>query len=321
MNISNIWNTSIEQKEERAITPRNRIWASELGKANIDIYLKMKGVEVTNPFDARAKRKFEAGNLFEWIIKLVFQRCGIYQLSQEWVGNSEYGLDVSGKLDHLIGGQVDYEKSKKEIEALGLPELFTRSSEKIIEYFATNYPNGIPVQGVEVKSTSSFGIEKVYATEKAMAGHDLQAFHYAYNKNIPFTLIYICRDDLRMAEIPIEPDSKELLDRYKAKIEKVAGYYHQNIEPPLEPAIIFDETVKRFSKNYNIEYSSYLTRNYKFINAQEFNDKYGPIVEAFNRVLGRIEDGKELTENNKLKLGLMTEMGFDIDYLKEALCK
>jgi len=96
---SSIWNDSIGQKEEKPIIPRNRIWASELGKSDLDIYLKLIGTEVTNPFDSRAKRKFEAGNLFEWIIKLVLMRIGIYKESQKWLGYTLPDcLEVSGNL-------------------------------------------------------------------------------------------------------------------------------------------------------------------------------------------------------------------------------
>src|SRR3990167_5501132 len=188
--ISKIWNESINQGEERPVKPREKMWASELGKADIDIYLKLIGEAVSNPFDARARRKFEAGNLFEWIIKLVLIRCGIYKESQKWVGNKDFGLEVSGKIDHLAGGVPRYDEATKEIEALALPEMFTKATKNILEYFRANYPNGLPEQGIEVKSTSSFGIEKVYFTGKGLAGHDLQAFHYAYNTKLPFTLLY-----------------------------------------------------------------------------------------------------------------------------------
>ena len=59
--LSKIWNESIDQKEEKPVVARNRLWASELGKSDIDLYWKLQGEQPSNPFDARAKRKFEAG--------------------------------------------------------------------------------------------------------------------------------------------------------------------------------------------------------------------------------------------------------------------
>ena len=310
--ISKIWNSSIEQGEERPIVARSRIWASELGKSDLDIYLKLIGEEVSNPFDARAKRKFEAGNLFEWIIKLILIRCGIYKSSQEWVDNKEFGIQVTGKIDHLAGGTPRYEEAKHEIEALMLPEMFTRATSQILEYFAKEFPNGLPEQGIEVKSTSSFGIEKVYFTGKGLAGHDLQAFHYAYNKKLPFTLLYICRDDLRMAEIPIAPDDPELLKRYSEKIKSVSEWYNKKQEPAKEPEIAWDTDVERFTKNFNVEYSGYLKRNYGIETPEEFNEKWGSKLESWNRVIGRIKSHKDLTDNNKGKLSEMMEAGFDV---------
>ena len=310
--ISKIWNESIDQGEERPVTPRSRIWASELGKSDIDIYLKLIGEEVSNPFDARAKRKFEAGNLFEWIVKLILIRCGIYNSSQDWVDNKEFGIQVTGKIDHLAGGVPRYEEAKHEIEALALPDMFTKATGKILDYFKEKYPDGLPTQGIEVKSTSSFGIEKVYFTGKGLAGHDLQAFHYAYNRKIPFSLLYICRDDLRMAEIPILPDDPELLARYKSKIASVASFYDKNEEPPKEPEITWDNDTERFTKNFNVEYSGYLKRNYGYATPEEFNEAWGSKIESWNRVVGRIKSRKDLTDNNKEKLSEMSEAGFDI---------
>lgn len=310
--INKIWNEAIEVNDERPVTPRNRIWASELGKSDIDIYLKLIGESVSNPFDARARRKFEAGNLFEWVVKLVLIRCGIYKSSQEWIDNNEFGIQVTGKLDHLAGGTPKYEEARKEITSLELPELFTRATNQILDYFAKEYPNGLPEQIIEVKSTSSFGIEKVYFTGKGLAGHDLQAFHYAYNKKLPAILLYICRDDLRMAEIPILPDNEELKARYSSKIASVADFYSRKVLPPKEPEIVWEEGVERFTKNFSVEYSGYLKRNYGFETPEEFNEKWGSKLESWNRVVGRVKARKELTDNNKEKLSEMANAGFDI---------
>ncbi len=310
--ISKIWNESIEQKEEKPTIPRDRIWASELGKSDIDLYLKLLGTEPSNPFDSRAKRKFEAGNLFEWIIKIILIRCGIYKESQKWIGNNEFGLDVSGKLDHLAGGLPKYEEAKKLINEMELPELFSKATERILDFFKKEYPNGLPEQGIEVKSTSSFGIEKVYFTGKGLAGHDLQAFHYAYNLKLPFNLLYICRDDLRMAEIPILPDNKELLEKYQNKIKKITDFYNKKEIPPKESEILWEEETQRFTKNFNIEYSSYLTKIYGFDTPNDYDEKVSSKIESWNRVITRINSNKDLTNNNKEKIEEMTKYGFDI---------
>jgi len=320
---SEIWNKSVEQREVREIKPREKIWASELGKSDLDIYLKMIGEAPSNDFDDRSIRKFEAGNLFEWIIKIILTRCGIYQESQKWVGykKDDQSVEVSGKIDHLAGGKINFEKAKQELEVLQLPDFFTKATENILAYFQNKYPEGLPQQGIEVKSTSSFGIEKVYYTGKALAGHDLQAFHYAYNTKIPFIILYICRDDLRMADIPIMPDNEELLNRYHSKIASVSNYFLAKQEPPKEPEIFFDENEGKFTKNFNIEYSGFLTRNYGYKEPMDYSDKWSGIVESWNRVLGRIKQGKEMTKNNLEKFEEMKAMGFDVDFIKSKIIK
>jgi hypothetical protein len=118
-----------------------------------------------------------------------------------------------------------------------------------------------------------------------------------------------------MAEIPIIPDNEILLKAYEDKIRRVSKFYQDKIEPPKEPEIVFDTDTGKFTKNFNAEYSSYLTRNYGVASPDEFNEKYGSTVESWNRVLTRIASGKELTDNNKGKIEEMTKLGFDIKQL------
>jgi len=318
--ISTIWNKALEDRQERATTPRDRIWASELGKQDLDVYLKMMGEEPSNDFDARSLRKFEAGNLFEWVVKMILTRCGIYKSSQEWIGNTEFGVKVSGYLDHLAGGKPDPDAifALKELE---LPEVFTKATGRIIEYLTEKYPEGLPTQIFEVKSTSSYGIEKVYETGEALAGHDLQSFHYAYNKKIDGMVLYVSKDDLRLAEIETLYEDLGLLEKYRNKIESITNYYNRKEEPPKEPEILFSEKEQKFIRNFNVQYSAYLTRNYKYKEPEEYADEVTPKISSWNRVITRIKEGKEMTDNNKAKIGEMAENGFDIEEIKKSLTK
>lgn len=313
---SKIWNDAVQRRESRAVEPRSVIWASELGKSDVDIYLKLLGEPPSNDFDARSIRKFEAGNLFEWIVKIILIRSGIYKESQKWILNDEFGLKVTGRLDHIAGGEVDIESAKSSLTELDLPSFFMRAADAILEYFKDNYNGKLQRQGIEVKSTSSYGIEKVYETNLCLAGHDLQAFHYAYNENLPFVVLYICRDDLRMAEIPVEPRNKELLEMYSAKINRIAEYYHKGEMPPIETEIVFEGG--RFSKNFNVEYSAYLTKLYGYPSPKDYDEKVSPIVESWNRVVTRLKNGDKITDNNKEKIEAMMKAGFDIFELLEG---
>ena len=104
--LANVWNTSIENREERIISSRDHLWASELGRQDADLYLKLMGETPTNPPNNRSLRKFEAGNIWEWIIKLILMRAGVYQETQKRVEFRKDGwLPVTGKLDYIAGGK------------------------------------------------------------------------------------------------------------------------------------------------------------------------------------------------------------------------
>ncbi len=311
--LSTIWNKSIESREERIISSRDHLWASELGRQDADLYLKLMGETPTNPPNNRSLRKFEAGNIWEWIVKLILMRAGLYQSTQNRVEYRKEGqLAVTGKLDFIVGGKPNYDEAIKNIDDLKLPEIFTRASEGAIEYFKTNYQNGLEEKIIEVKSISSFAFEKVEFTGKALAGHDLQAFHYAKGLAKPATIVYISRDDARMIEVPIMPDDQAISARYEAKIARISEYYNTKTMPPIEPAIFFDTDVDRFTKNFNAEYSPFLTKFYGVKDPEEFDEKWSGKVQSWNRVIARIKEKKALTENNKAKITEMTAEGYDI---------
>lgn len=318
--ISKIWNESLDQQEKRPVEARDRMWASELGKADIDIYLKMLGTEMTNPPNPRAMRKFEAGNIWEWIMELILRRCGIYKDSQEYMRFQLPGcVEVSGKLDFIAGGQVNYDQASALINDFHFPDMFTRAIRNVVAYFKTNYPNGLDDKILEIKSVSSFGFDKVERTGQPLAGHDLQLFHYLNKKQTDGAIVYIDRDSARMIEIFVSKDDPNLKERYETKITRVSKFYFDKVQPPLEPKILFDETDMRFSKNFNVEYSSYLTMLYGFTDQSDYDDKISPSVERWNRVLGRIKKGEKMTANNEEALAEMAAEGWDVAFIKEKV--
>ena len=119
---SSTWNDGlipVERKPE----PRDYIWASELGGAMIDRYLKMKGVPYSTPPNIRSLRKFQAGNLWEWIVSFVLKRSGLIISQQNRIKYGYDGLlEVSGKIDFLGGGKPDWAKVKADLNVYDLPE-------------------------------------------------------------------------------------------------------------------------------------------------------------------------------------------------------
>jgi hypothetical protein len=309
-----VWNKSLEEREERPVRPRDHLWASELGKSPVDIFLKLKGEPLTNPPNARSMRKFEAGNIWEWIVGMVLTRAGILLQAQEWVSYQYPGLlEVTGKADFIAGGTPDFDKAKREIDSIGLPDVFKRAFKNIVAHLESNYPNGLHTKVLEVKSLSAFMYDGLERTGKASKIHRLQTYHYLKSKGIERgDVVYVCRDDCRMMEIPVYLNS-EVEQEYKDEIATISHYVKMDQMPKLERPIVFDKDLKKFAKNFNVAYSGYLTKLYGFKDQAEFDDRYQPMSEKWNRVLGRVKTGKPMTAANKVYLAEMTAAGFDVD--------
>lgn len=310
----NLWNDSLEDRKEKELTPRNHMWAGELGGSYIDRYLKMKAVKPSNPLNPRSLRKFEAGNIWEAIVKYVLTRAGILISHQEWL-KYQYPtlLNVTGKLDFVAGGKPDYEKAISVIDAeFGwLPPFINRATKNIILTLQIKYPEGLEEIILEVKSCSSFMFEN-YEKGTASLNHKLQLFHYLKAKpKDEGHITYICKDDARMIEIGIfNPSPVE--EEYKKDIEQMTYFINKDERPPLENFIVFDKDFGKFSANYKVGYSQYLTMLYGLKDQFEFDNKYKPIVERWNRVLGRIEKGEKMTENNLQAIEEIKQAGFDV---------
>lgn len=315
---SGIWNAVLDQRQEKKTEARDRIWASELYKPDIDIFLKLKGEEPSNIPNARSLRKFQAGNIWEYIVKIILIRAGILRSTQDYVKVELEGmLPVTGKVDFIAGGQINYDDAEKKIAELfdeELPFLY-QTGKALVQYFRENYPDGVSEKVIEVKSVSTFAFNKVELTGKALSGHDLQAFHYAYGTGKEAVIVYVCRDDCRIIEIPILPKTERLFERYKAKIEKVTSYYRTGEQPPLAPLFVFDEDMAKFSKNLGVEYSSFLTKLYGFKEPMEYDERVRPAIGRWNRVIGRIKKGEKMTDKNMEALAEMKGEGYDIDLI------
>lgn len=295
-----IWNKSLELgREERPIKARNNMWASELGGSYIDRYLKMTGVKPTNPPDTRSIRKFEAGNFMEWVVGRVLKRAGILIQNQEWLSFQYPGLvEVTGKNDYFAGGNPDWVAGLKEVEDLELPEFFNRATLSIIEYFSANFPNGLDKIVLEVKSCSLMMFEK-YERVGAAKNHKLQCYHYLKAKNIEEGhIVYICKDDLRMLEIPVYLNDPEVEQEYKQDIALMTYHLSSGVCPEKEPEIILDVEMGKFTKNWKVEYSNYITLLYGYENQHSFFNTHKGRVAKWNRVLKRCIDGSNMTKLN-----------------------
>ncbi len=300
---SQIWNESLEQREDRPLTPRQHCWAGELGGSLIDRWFKMKAEPYSNPPNPRSLRKFEAGNIWEWIIALVLKRAGILRARNEWVAYQYPDLlKVTGKLDFLAGGKPDWEKAQAGIMTLDLPAFISKATHNLIEHFRLKYPDGMAEIILELKSCAGVMYDQYEAKQSANPHHKLQLFHYLKAKDIEEGhIVYISKDDARLLEIGVLNPSP-IEEAYKKDIEAMTGYIQNNEQPPLEKHIVWNKDFGKFSVNWKVGYSVYLTKLYGFKDQMTFDEKYKPTVERWNRVIGRINQGKELTDNNKQAL-------------------
>jgi len=315
-NLASLWNECV-YSVQRPLEERDYCYASEIGQPLVDRYLKMRAVTPTNPPNMRSLRKFEAGNLVEWVVRYVLERAGLIQETQERV-MVEYPnkLRVSGRLDFLAGGKIDLERAKQDITSSHLPESIQASSlyiaEKLYERFGDME---LETKVLEIKSCSSFVMDMMEKTEKPIKHHRLQLFHYMKGLNLNGELVYICKDDLRMMCFDYEP-TEELEQEYLADLAAISHYYTSNTRPPLEKLIVFEDG--KFKKNFGIEYSNYLKFLYDFEEPRDYSDSVKSQVARWSRVIARYAKGDKITAKNEEVRKEIENAGYDFMSLVET---
>lgn len=316
--IAEPWNAGFIE-EEREVVARDYLWASELGNAPIDIFLRLKATKPTNPPNDRAKRKMAAGVKWEFVIEQILKSAGILLETQQRCEHQYEGmLKVTGKMDFLIGGKCNEESAIAYLDAGDLYiDKFTRAAAiNIIKYYAKEYPDGFEPRPVEFKSISDYAMDEMEVSDKPIERNVIQLFHYLISNGYSVgTLSYMNRNDCRMMEYPIL-NSDEIEARYKAKIALVSKYVLANEMPPKEKLITFDEEKGKFSKNLNVSWSNYLTMLYGFKEPREYDEVFGPKAENWNRVMARVRDGAKMTDKNLAILQEIELEGFVVDEIK-----
>jgi len=314
--LRDVWNETLDSNAPRVLTPRNYIYASELGKSYCDRYLKMNGVKPTNPPNTRSLRKFQAGEAWEWIVGIVLISAGMLKNKQIRVEAKLPRLArVSGRLDYVVGSPANYQEAKDNIKRIqdglellgigGVPPFFFKAIDKFIDNNkGVNFSDVI----TEVKTVSSFMMDKIQKTGVPMPHHTLQNFHYVFGNEEGINtgkLLYICKDDCIMEEFNVF-NNEENLEMYRADIKKMSKYYAAGFDPknptdlmpPLEPLVVFEEGTWRFSKNWNVEYSDYLKLLYGYETPEAYRMGWQYKVSSWNRVFKRCVKGDNMTPKN-----------------------
>lgn len=295
-----VWNQSLTTRAERPIVRRDYVWASEVGGSMIDRYLKMSGVQYSNAPNNRSLRKFQAGDIWEWLCALVLRRAGILIERQTKLSYQYPGLlRVSGKLDFMAGGKPDWRKARRELSFLGLPEMLQNASLSIINQLEKQFSGDVLKEIVlEIKSCSSFMYEKYDATQQAGKHHRCQIFHYLKAQDLDEGhIVYVCRDDCQLLEFGVFNPS-DVEHEYISDLTEITNYIETKTRPRLEQEILLDESSFRFEKNWKIEYSNYLTMLYGFKTPMEYREKVDKPVSDMNRVLKRCVTGQKMTDLN-----------------------
>ncbi len=335
------WNKALNCVPERPLIKREHCWASELGGSFVDRYLRMNAIPYTNPPNERSRRKFQVGDVFEWIVGMVLTSIGILQQRQIRNEVQLPGLlKVTGKLDYVAGGVVDWEKSLHEINKLKIlfsqtndetPRFISHTIDHVFNAMRKRFSTSTLMEVIfECKSISVRMFEKVEKTG-AMPHHVLQSGHYLIGNNRDITLAKICyisKDDCLMTGFDLQ-NSKELRAAYKKDVQQMTEYFNAGNKdkplktlPPKEPEVLFDPLMFRFEKNFRVEYSSYLEMLYGYKTPEEFRFKWSKEVSNWNRVFKRCVMGEKMTDKNKAVLSSVAKMwpNWD-DYVYKAKSK
>ncbi len=313
---ADVWNATLDTQQDRPLVARDYMWASELGGAFCDRYLKMYGVPFTNPPNVRSKRKFQAGHLWEWVVGMVLLSAGMLKKKQLRVETKLPRLmRVSGRLDFVCGGDIDWKSAKENIQKikdslllldLDLPPFFFDAIDKFVDKYKGRKLKEVIM---ESKSLSSFMMEKTQKLGEPMMHHVLQNFHYVVGNDQGIEegkLLYICKDDCIMEEFVIT-NNEETMQLYKDDIKKMSKYYAagfnkrkpQELMPPKEPLVLFEDGLFKFSKNFRVEYSNYLTYLYGYETPEAYRMAWQYKISSWNRVFKRCVQGANMTPKNK----------------------
>jgi hypothetical protein len=313
---SSLMNEAIRCLPERAMQKRSHIWSSEIGGDFTSRYLKMHAHPYSNPPNDRSRRKFISGHCFEWIVQLILTMCGVLKEKQLRAEIELPGmLRVTGKLDFIAGGVVDWEKARADLQqmqklfatAIGdMPPIVFHSVDRVLFRMEQMFSR-VPLQEmiIESKSISGFMFDLVEKTKKMRPGHAYQTLTYVLANKIPGAVVYINKDSFMCQQFEVLP-TKPLVKEYHDDIRQMTEYYNASGKnylknmPPKAPEVYFMEDDFRFMKDFHIEYSPYLTMLYGYEDFEAFRKRWQPKLIAWNRVFKRCVRGDNITAANKI---------------------
>jgi len=262
INFVDIWNETLVGKE-RPIVPRDYCYASELGQDPCKRWCSMKGLPMSNPFDARTKRKFWAGNIFEDIIVDIFVNAGIFEKSQEdakveFYPAGEKYLRVHGRPDAMTIEVKDWDPLiVKAEENTDIDDSVREMTVRLLKHFKKNFPQGLPKAIFEIKTVHSDTFWRYLDTLKVgYAHHRMQVGsymkHFGFEKGY---IIYLSKDDLAIeqAVVLMKDVEQDIID----DVVTMTALMAEDTMPKVPALIKYDDVKRRYSINWDITNSTY----------------------------------------------------------------
>jgi len=207
------------KQEERVTKPRDYFYASNVGKAFLDVYLELKGTEPTNPMDERQLRTFMVGHIFEDYIAQFLPKDIKVEREKSVIFQPENSLSIHGRVDFII--------------------------------------DGIPVELKTVNSRSFWYNAKGDGGFKPYEHHLMQLMIYMLALKVKESiLVYISKDDATIEQVNIKMENEdELYKKVMKWLETMTKYYKDDIKPPVEDFIVMENG--KYKANWRVIRSNY----------------------------------------------------------------
>ena len=239
-----MWNSTLISKQ-RVTEPRDRIWASDIGKHYWERYQKMMGVQPSEKLEDRVLREFAAGIWFEKMLVHVIKQIGIFKSTNERmeIPANDKHLLVSVKPDLIAGGQSNWDEARENVKNASFPEIVEGVCYKMIDNFESKFPEGLDEKMFEIKTVNSlvFWAKKEYLQE-AYPHHTMQLYTGLKATGIKRgSIVYISKDDLTMAEFPVLLGTERHEEAWNKDVEEMSKFYRDGVEPPKPPDVVLDK--------------------------------------------------------------------------------
>lgn len=331
-----LFDEAVRTLPQRAMVRRDNIWASEMMGDAYSRYLRMWAHPQSNPSNERSNRKFIMGHITEWIIEMILTVTGILQAKQLRGEVQLPGLlKVTGKLDFIAGGNIDWVKAKEQLEMIqklfavsiaDMPPIIFHAITHIFSRMEKMFTL-VPLREyiLEVKSCSGMIMKLIQKSMQPRPRHKMQPLHYLLaNKEIPAAqLLYVSKDDALLENFIITP-TPPLLKTYRDDVKMMTDYYNNSGKnyiknlPPRELELIFEEDSFTFQKNMNVQYSNYLTMGWGYADFDAFEKQWAPVKASYNRTFKRhvLEGTVQIGKTGKPSIMKLTPA--NIDTIREA---